>query len=222
MKIKTTSLITITSFLIFSCGNKEEKKDVKKIAIEKKTDGNYISKKWKGTKEIFVDSDSIINARKTNYFENQRKKYPEYASVQKWFESNPKELFGLKGDYYKMLKATIADGDTKNYKDLTALSEAKTYQYIYITGDAFFILDLSTQKDVVNMIGSRRIQKGYGTEPMYDLFFDSKKNLTKEAYLGDVEQDLFTKNGHIYFEFKKEINDSFVSNTIDLGTERDF
>lgn len=221
MKTKYLYLITIASVLLFSCG-KEDKKEIKKVTTETKTDGNYISKKWKNAKEVFVDSDSIINVRKTTYFTDQRKKYPEYSKVQKWFESNPKELMNLKGDYYKMLKATIADGSTIIYKDLKELTIAKRYQYLYVTEDAFYIYDLSYDKNRVEMKGSRRILKGYGKEPMHDLIFDSKMNLIKELYKGEVEQDFYTKNGRLYFEFKKEINDSYVGNTIDLGTERNF
>jgi hypothetical protein len=188
----------------------------------KKVEGNYISTKWKSTKGMFVDSDSVINARKITYFDYQKNNYPEYQSVQKWFESNPKELLNLKGDYYKMLKATITDGPSISYKDLIGLTEAQTYEYLFVTDDAYYIYDLSCKKNVVEVKGSRRIQKGYGKEPMHDLIFDSKMNLVKEVFQGEVTQDLFTKNGHLYFKFEKEVNDSFVKNTIDLGTERNF
>ena len=222
MKIKTTYLISITSLLLLSCGNKQEKKEVKKATIEKKTDGNYISKKWKSTKEIFIDSDSLVAARKKAYFTDQKKKYPEYASVQKWFKSHPKQLLDLKGDYYKMLKGAVDDEGTITHKDLTKKSEFDTYKYLYVTKEAYFIYDLAYDNNEVLYKSVRRIQKGYGKEPMHDLIFDKQLELEKELFQGEVEQDLFTKNGHLYFEYEKKVNGNSVTNTIDLGTERHF
>ncbi|MBU2060318.1 MAG: hypothetical protein KKH44_00515 [Bacteroidetes bacterium] len=222
MKIKTTYLITITSLLLFSCGKKEDKTKDKKTIIEKKTDENYISKKWKSTKDVFVDSDSLIYARKTAYFASQRKKYPEYASIQKWFESNPKQLLGLKGDYYKMLKGAINDEGTITHKDLTSKSEFGTYKYLYVTEDAYFIYDLTSDNNKVQYKSVRRIQKGFGKEPMHDLIFDKNLDLEKEMFQGEVKQDLFTKKDHLFFEYKKKVNGNEVINTIDLGTEQNF
>lgn len=222
MKIKTTYLLTITSLLLFSCGNKKEKKEIEKVAIEKKTDGNYISKKWKSTKEIFVDSDSIVNARKTAYFVNLKKIYPEYVSVQKWFESKPKELLNLKGDYFKMLNGVITDEGTITHEDLTKKGEFGTYKYLYITEKAYFIYDLAYTNNKVEYKSVRRINKGFGKEPMHDLIFDKQQNLEKELFQGEVKQDLFTKDGHLFFEYIKDVNGNSVTNTIDLGTERNF
>ena len=222
MKIKTTYLIALTSLLLFSCGGKDDKTEVKKAVKEKKTDGNYVSKKWKKTKEYFVDSDSIIAIRKKNYFSNQRKKYPEYTSVQKWFESNPKELLGLKGDYYKMLKGAVLDEGTITHKDLICKSEFGTYKYLYVTEDAYFIYDLAYDNNNVKYKSVRRIQKGFGKKPMHDLVFDKNLELEKEVFQGDVKQDLFTKNNHLFFEYEKKVNGNYVTNTIDLGTERKF
>lgn len=192
------------------------------VPTVKKEDGNYISKKWKGTKEIFVDSDSIVNVRKTNYFDYQRKKYPEYISVQKWFESNPKELLNLKGDYYKMLKGAVLDEGTITHKDLTEKSEFGTYKYLYVTEKAYFIYDLAYSNNKVQYKSVRRIQKGFRKEPMHDLIFDKQRNLEKELFQGEVKQDLFTKDGNLFFEYIKDVNGNSVANTIDLGTERNF
>lgn len=226
MKNKITCHITIASvvlsIMLFSCNKREEKKDDRKETIEEKTNGNYISKKWKSTKEIFVDSDSLINDRKIAYFNMQKDKYPEYKHVQKWFESNPKQLLNLKGDYYKMLKGVISDNGTITHKDLATKSKNDTYKYLYITEDAYFIYDLKYSEDKVEYKGVRRIQKGFGKQPMHDLIFDKNIELEKEVSQGKVKQDLFTKNGHLYFEYKNKVNKNSVINKIDLGLERNF
>lgn len=221
MKIKTTYPFIMVSFFLFSCG-KEDKKVAEKTPTEKKTDGNYISKKWKKTKEYFVESDSLIKARKLAYFDYQRKNYPEYESVEKWFLSNPKQLLNLKGDYYKMLKGSVLDEGTIKHIDLIKKSEYATYKYLYVTEEAYFIYDLAYESNKIKYKSVRRIQKGYGKEPMHDLIFDKQLNLDTELFQGEVKQDLYTKNGHLFFEFIKEVNGNSVTNTIDLGTERNF
>lgn len=220
MRITSIYVMSIT-LLLFSCG-KENKKESANKKVETKTEGNYISKKWKSTKEVFVDSDSLINARKTAYFAYQRKNYPEYISVEKWFKSNPKQLLNLKGDYYKMLKGAILDEGTIKHIDLTKKSEFGTYKYLYVTEDAYFIYDLAFESNKVKYKSVRRIQKGYGKEPMHDLIFDKQVELDTELFQGDVKQDLYTKNGHLFFEYIKDVNGNSVANTIDLGTERKF
>ncbi|MDO8316678.1 MAG: hypothetical protein Q7T12_04065 [Flavobacterium sp.] len=220
MKITSVYLMLIT-LVFFSCG-KENKKESKNKKVETKTEGNYISKKWKSTKEVFVDSDSLINARKTSYFAYQRKNYPEYVSVEKWFKSNPIQLLNLKGDYYKMLKGAVLDEGTIKHIDLTHKSEIGTYKYLYVTEEVYFIYNLAYESNKVQCKNVRRIQKGYGKEPMHDLIFDKQLNLDTELFQGDVKQDLYTKNGHLFFEYVKEVNGNSVTNTIDLGTERNF
>lgn len=222
MNIKKTQLLTITAILMFSCGNKDEKKEIENVAIENKTEGNYISKKWKTTKEIFIDSDSLVSARKDAYFTKQQNNYPEYIDVQKWFESNPKQLLNLKGDYYKMLKGAINDEGTITHKDLIKKSEFDTFKYLFITKDAYFIYDLAYEENKVQYKCVRRIQKGFGKEPMHDLIFDRNIELEKEVFQGKVKQDLFTKNGNLFFEYEKKVNGNSVTNTVDLGTERKF
>lgn len=221
MKRKITSLVIITSLVLFSCG-KEDKKTSKETASVKKTDGNYVSKKWKKTKEYFVDSDSVINIKREKYFKDLKTKYPEYLHVQKWFDSNPKELLGLKGDYYKMIKATIEDDGSITYKNLIPLSEQGTFEYLFVNDDAYYIYDFSFIKNKIKAEGVRRIKKGYGDQPMHDLVFNNNQFLEQEIFQGNVGQDLFTKNGHLFFEFDKEVNDKKVINTIDLGNERSF
>ena len=220
MKI-TSNYIILIALVLFSCG-KENKIESKVIKAETKTEGNYISKKWKSTKEVFVDSDSLINARKTTYFAYQRKNYPEYVSVEKWFKSNPKQLLNLKGDYYKMLKGAILDEGTIKHIDLTKKSEFGTYKYLYVTEGDYFIYDLAFENNKVKYKSVRRIKKGYGKEPMHDLIFNKQLDLDTELFQGDVKQDLYTKNGHLFFEYIKEVNGNSVANTIDLGTERKF
>lgn len=115
--MKITYLIIIASFVLFSCG-KENEKSKKETSTVKKTDGNYVSTKWKKTKDYFIDSDSVVNVKRDKYFQELRKKYPEYKYVQNWFQSNPKELLGLTGDYYKMIKATFEDDGNITYENL--------------------------------------------------------------------------------------------------------
>lgn len=221
MKMKITYLIIITSLVFFSCG-KEDKKAKKETAALKKTDGNYVSKKWKNTKDLIFDSDSVVKIKKDKYFKELHNKYPEYQYVQKWFESNPKELLGLKGDYYKMIKATIENDESITYKNLIPLNEKGTFEYLFVNDDAYYIYDFSFIKNKIKPEGVRRIKKGYRNQPMHDLVFSNNHFLEKEISQGNVSQDLFTKNGHLFFEFGKEVNDKKVVNTIDLGTERSF
>lgn len=163
-----------------------------------------------------------MSARKNSYFTQQQNNYPEYISVQKWFESNPKQLLNLKGDYYKMLKGAINDEGTITHKDLVKKSEFDTYKYLFITEDAYFIYDLAYENNKVQYKSVRRIQKGFGKEPMHDLIFDKNIDLEKEVFQGKVKQDLFTKSGHLFFEYEKKVNGNSVTNTVDLGTERKF
>ena len=162
MKITSIYVMLIT-LVLFSCG-KENKNESTNKKIETKTEGNYISKKWKSTKEVFVDSDSLINARKTAYFAYQRKNYPEYVSVEKWFKSNPKQLLNLKGDYYKMLKGAILDEGTIKHIDLTKKSEFGTYKYLYVTEDAYFIYDLAFESNKVKYKSVRSFRKHYANQ----------------------------------------------------------
>ncbi|GGF30034.1 hypothetical protein [Flavobacterium limi] len=221
MKGKITSLIITTSLVLFSCGKENEKTSKEAVAV-KKTDGNYVSRKWKKTKDYFIDSDSIKNIRKEKYFKDLKAKYPEYEYAQKWFESNPKELFGLKGDYYKMIKATIEDDGSITYKNLIPVNERGTFEYLFVNDNAYYIYELSFLKNKIRPEGIRRIKKGYGDQPMHDLEFDNNHFLEKENFQGNVDQDLFTKNGHLFFEIAKETNDKKVTQTIDLGVERKF
>lgn len=221
MKMKITFLIIITSLAVLSCG-KEDKKTSKETDTVKKTDGNYVSKKWKKTKEYFVDSDSVVNIKREKYFKDLKNKYPEYVYVQKWFESSPKELLGLKGDYYKMIKATIENDESITYKNLIPLNEKGTFEYLFVNDDAYYIYDFSFMNNKIKPEGVRRIKKGYREQPMHDLVFNNNHFLEKEISQGNVSQDLFTKNGHLFFEFGKEVNDKKVVNTIDLGSARSF
>lgn len=221
MKGKITSLLITTSLILFSCGKEDKKKSKETVAV-KKTDGNYVSRKWQKTKDYFVDSDSIKNIRKEKYFKDLKTKYPEYLYVQKWFESNPKELFGLKGDYYKMTKATIEDNGSITYKNLIPLSERGTFEYLFVNDDAYYIYEFSFIKNKIKPEGVRRIKKGYGDQPIHDLEFDKNHFLEKENFQGNVDQDLFTKNDNLFFKIVKEINDKKVTQTFDLGTERKF
>lgn len=221
MKGKITSLLIIISLVLFSCG-KENKKTSKETTPVKKTDGNYVSKKWKKTKEYFVDSDSVINIKRKKYFKDLKTKYPEFLYVQKWFDSNPKELLGLKGDYYKMIKATIEDNGSVTYKNLIPLSDQGTFEYLFVNDDAYYIYEFSFIKNKIKPEGVRRIKKGYGDQPMHDLVFDKNHFLQKENWQGNLDQDLFTKNGHLFFKLVKEVNEKKVTQTIDLGKERKF
>lgn len=218
---KNIYIIIVTTLIFFSCG-KEDKNTIKKSTTVKKTEGNYVTKKWKKTKDFFVDSDSVVNIRKHNYYNNLFKSYPDFKVVQNWFLSKPKQLLNMNGDLYKMINSSINNNETISYTNLAIKGPQGTYKYLFVTNEAFYIYDLLVKNNSVTYKGLRRIKKGYRNEPMHDLIFDSSGNLKQEIYQGEVKQDLFTKNGHVYFEFEKSTQDGSVINTIDLGKERNF
>lgn len=211
-------LVLFVSVTMLSCGNEGNEK---KVAV-KKEEGSYISKKWKNTKEIFVESDSVIKVRKQNYYADLNKKYPDFKNVQNWFDSKPKQLLDMKGEVYKMIKSAINNNETISYTDLTSEGQQGTYKYLFVNDDAYYIYDLAVTNNKVEYRGVRRIKKGYRKEPMHDLIFDATGNLKQEVFQGEVTQDLYTKDGHIFFEFEKDLEEGSVINTVDLGVERKF
>ena len=221
MKMRITYLIIATFFVLFSCGKKDEKL-TKETSAVKKTEGNYVSTKWKKTKEYFVDSDSAVNIRKYNYYNDLIKTYPDFKVVQNWFLSKPKQLQNMNGELYKMVKSAINNNETISYTNLAIEGPKGTYKYLFITNDAFYIYDLLVINGSVNYKGVRRIKKGFRKEPMHDLIFDLSGNLNQEIFQGEVKQDLYIKDGHVYFEFEKDQEEGSVINTVDLGKERNF
>lgn len=219
--MRITYLIIIASVLLFSC-RKEDKKSNKETSAVKKTNGNYVSTKWKKTKDYFVDSDSLLNIRKHNYYNDLIKSYPDFKPVQNWFLSKPKQLQNMQGELYKMIKGSVNKNETISYTNLAIKGPQNTYKYLFVTHNAFYIYDLLVTNNTVIYKGVRRIKKGFRKEPMHDLKFDRSGNLYQEVYQGDVEQDLYTKDGHVYFKLEKDQENGSVINTVDLGKERKF
>jgi hypothetical protein len=196
------------------------------LACEKKTEkitdtGDYISIKWKKTKDLFIESDSVTEVKKSKYYAALSKKYPEYDAVKKWFASKPIQLQNLDGTFYKMLSNNIVNNKSVTHEDLHRASDVGTYKYLFVNDDAYYIYDLSERKGKIFCKGVRRIKKGYGKKPIHDLEFKNGV-LTREVFQADVEQDLFTKDGLLYFQWEKEVDGGEVTNTVNLGPERDF
>ncbi|NRT14907.1 hypothetical protein HNP99_001251 [Flavobacterium sp. 28A] len=227
--MKNAYLLSSMLLILISCGKeeKEEKPAVKgnvevKSVKNKKEKKSYISQKWKKTKEVFSESDSVIQVRKEKYFTDLNTKYSDYKLAEKWFSSNPHELMKKKGDFYKMIKSEIDNNNTIEHVDLSHKSSLNSYKYLFVTEDEYLIYDLKIENNRCNYVGVRRIKKGFRKEPVHDLIFDKNGNLGKEIYQGEVKQDMFTKDGHLFFEFEKDSKGQNVKNTIDLGIERNF
>lgn len=214
MKIKCLALLALT--VSIACNDEKKKEEVKN------EQPGYISVKWKQTKEIFVESDSILKIREKKYYADLEKTYPEYKAVKKWFTSKPKVMLGETGDFYKMIKNEIDNNNTITHNDISGKSEYDTYKYLFVSENAYYIYDLEVAETLCRYKGVRRIKKGFGTQPVHDLVFDEKFNLSKEVYHGEVSQDLYTKDQKLYFEFKKKTKDQNVKNTVYLGTEKRF
>lgn len=216
--MKKALILFVAFSTAYSC-SKEKEKPQKEADVKK---SSVVSKKWKQTKEIFVDSDSVISIRKDKYFTKLKTTYLEYDAIGKWFESKPRECLGEGGDYYKMLKNEVDNNNTITHNDLSKLSNSGTYKYLYSSKTAFYIYDLALNNGRCIYKGVRRIKKGYGSQPVHDLLFDDKGELSKEIYQGEMKSDLYAKNGHLFFSFEKKSGDEKVKNTIDLGDERGF
>ncbi|MEC5166908.1 hypothetical protein RCH18_002657 [Flavobacterium sp. PL11] len=225
--MKNAYLLSAFLLILSSCG-KEEKETILKEKVEirkvenKKEKKSYVSEKWKQTKEVFSESDSTVKVRKNKYYADLNAKYPDYKLAEKWFSSKPHQLMNKKGDFYKMIKSEVDNNNTIEHKDLSHKSIFDTFKYLYITEEEYLIYDLKIENTKCDYVGVRRIKKGFRKEPVHDLTFDKNGDLGKEIYLGEVKQCLFTKNGHLFFEFEKDSKGQNIRNTIDLGIERNF
>lgn len=143
--------------------------------------------------------------------------YPEFKTVADWFKTNPKELFGLEGNYYKIIKGTHQVGKSSTIVPLTKISDNGTYMYFFETEKQFFILELQVFDFSVNCINVRRILDGYGEEPMHDIIYNEKKVMIKEIHQGEVNPSLYESDGNLFFKYSKKINKKKYTNTLDLG-----
>jgi len=173
-------------------------------------------------KGLFTESDSLKVVKKDLYYSKLSAKYADFNAVQGWFLSRPKEVFGQKGQYYKMLSSEITDGNSISHKNLADISERGTYLYLFVTDDAYYIFDLFVDGMLVTCRSVRRISSGFGKEPVYDLKFDVKGNLLEEIYQAEVSQDLYESDDKLYFEFSQKGENIDVKNVISLGDEKDF
>ena len=213
--------ILFLALFYLSC-SKDKRKIDKQETVVQESRKSGISVKWEQTKEIFVESDSIKNTRKEKYFSDLKNTYPDYSIVKNWFAKSRSKYINENGEFYKMLKNETNNNNTIVHKDLSSVSANNTVKYLFVTEDAYYIFDLEILENRAVYKGVRRIKKGYASQPVHDLIYDDNISLVKEVYQGKVKQDLFTKNGRLYFEFEKNSGDQKVKNTIDLGTERNF
>jgi hypothetical protein len=211
------ALITGIFLLIVSC-NDSEKSEQGKISEE-----GIISKSWKNVKsgvrvpfEYFEErsrkADSARQASIVQYYEKQRNIYPEYLAAENWFNSNPPELLGLEGNYYKIIEGTIQNGRSIRRSHFVKPTDGKNYLYFFRSEERFFILELQIENDV-SCLSVRCIIDGWGDQPMYDYLYDEKGNLVEEVFQADVEPSFYEEDGNLYFEYAN--ND--IVNTVLLG-----
>lgn len=180
-------------------------------------DSTLIKKPIKYFDNRKLRSDSIEQKRVNDYYKFYKNKYPEYAAIYNWFNSNPNQLKDLDGNFYKIISSVVIDGKDvvrKNHEDSQGNN---VYKYFYETDDYFFILELKVDGQFVNCLGVRRIEDGLGDEPMYDLIFDENDNLQKEIYQAEVNPDLYENDETVFFEFTKKYEKKKIINTINLG-----
>lgn len=204
-------------FLVVSC-NDSEKSEQGEISEE-----GIISRSWENVKsgvrlpfEYFEErsrkSDSTRKISIDQYYENQRSLYPEYLAAEKWFNSNPPELLGLAGNYYKITEGTIQNGRSIRRSHFVEPTDGKNYLYFFRSEDRYFILELQIKNDVTCQ-SVRCILDGWGDQPMYDYLYDEKGNLVEEVFQADVEPSFYEEDGNLYFEYSN--ND--IVNTVLLG-----
>ncbi|WP_157491875.1 hypothetical protein [Gelidibacter mesophilus] len=222
MRIVLQSIIVL--ILVVSCKNKEDKEEgfgVKSINVLKsginKAESLIVEKPYQYFKDRSKKADSIEKTIIHNHFENLKKNYPEYNLVANWFDSNPPELNGVRGNYYKIIRGVIKEGKTITRKNFINTSPTNTYKYFFESEDYYAILELDVSNEDVKVVNFRRILNGYGDEPMHDLIFNEKGELIKEIYQSDVDPSLYEENGDLFFEFKKDVNKEKIVNTINLG-----
>lgn len=218
MKLRIHNVLIISFIgLLISCDDGEKSK------IEGDADSGIIDKSWKSVKrgvnvpfEYFEKrsrkSDSTKKASIDQYYENQRKKYPEYKAAEKWFKSNPPELLGLVGNYYKITEGTIQNGRSISRSHFVEPTDRRNYLYFFRSEERFFILELQIENEV-SCLSVRCIIDGWGDQPMYDYLYDEKGNLIEEVFQADVEPSFYEEDGNLYFEYAN--ND--IVNTVLLG-----
>lgn len=190
---------------------------------EVKESGGVISQSWNyvasgfKSEESLKTKDSLKQALIANHEKNLQHRFPEYESVARWFASQPKELRGLEGNFYKIQRGILQEGKTITRRELVDLSENYSYLYFYETEDQFYIVELRAIADRVECVNVRSIGRGLTKQPMYDYVFDQQGNLKQEIFQGDVSSSLYDEDGRLYFEFSSTINGTDLKNTVDLG-----
>lgn len=180
-------------------------------------DSTLIKKPIKYFDDRKLKSDSLEQKNVDNYYKFYKTKYSEYSAVYNWFNSKPKQLQNLNGNFYKIISSVVVDG-----KDILRRNHEKSignnvYKYFYETEDFFFIYELRVEGQLVRCLGVRRIEDGLGDQPMYDLIFDKNGNLQKEIYQAEVNPDFYEDDDTVFFEFSKKYDNKKIINTINLG-----
>lgn len=216
--------VLIILFLLLVSGCSGEQKSNK----ENTEEVGIISKSWSRVKstankpfEYFEErsrkADSAKNASIDQYYENQRKKYPEYKAAEKWFKSNPPELLGLEGNYYKITEGTIQNRRSISRSHFIEAVRDNIYLYFFRSEERFFILELEIG-DQVTCVSVRCIMNGWGEQPMFDYQYDEKGNLIKEVFQAEVNPSFYENDGNLYFEFANDkiINTTLLGPTINI------
>lgn len=213
-------VLLILTLIIISCKDTGKILQKSKEAISSSVnylDSTLVKKPIKYFEDRKLKSDSLEQQKIKDYYDFYKAKYPEYSSIADWFNSKPKQLQNLEGNFYKIISSIVVDGKNIVRKNHEKSSGNNIYKYFYETEDYFFIYELKIKGENIQCLGVRRIKDGYGNQPMYDLIFDENGNLKKEIYQADVNPNFYKDHETIFFEFSKEYDDKKIINTINLG-----
>lgn len=213
-------ILLILTLSIISCNDKGSILKKSKDAISSSAnylDSTLIKKPIKYFDDRKLKSDSLEQKKIKDYYDLNKAKYPEYSLVYNWFNSKPKQIQNLEGNFYKIISSVVIDGKDVVRKNHENSSGNNVYKYFFETENYFFIYELRINGKNVQCLGVRRIEDGLGNEPMYDLIFDENGNLKKEIYQAEVNPNFYEDEDTIFFEFSKEYDDKEIINTINLG-----
>ena len=216
MWIKNISIIALLGFLVGCNGGQNSKEETTE-------EPSLIEESWSSVKsgvqvpfEYFEErSRKADSAKKTaisQYYKILRKRYPEYSAAEKWFQSNPSELLGLQGNYYKITEGSIQNGKSISRSHFVEPSQGNRFLYFFRSEERYFILELEVNDQVIcNSV--RCIMEGWGEQPMFDYIYDEKGNLIEEVFQADVKPSFYEDDGNLYFEYA----DNDIKNTVSLG-----